>query len=66
MRREVADLQPDQCAILGWSFVVLELEDEALLLHLMRALCEHINDMDDSGLRQTHQASSSRPLTLVA
>jgi len=55
LRRETRDLLPDQCAILGWSFVVLELQDGALLLHLLEGLVMHIKEMDESGLRQTHQ-----------
>jgi hypothetical protein len=35
LRRDPRDLLPDQCAILGWSFVVLELDDEVFLGHLL-------------------------------
>lgn len=55
LARQPAELLPEQSAILCWSCVVLDLVDGALLGHLLHSIRVNMPQMDESGLRQTHQ-----------
>uniref|UniRef100_A0A7S0UB28 RAP domain-containing protein n=2 Tax=Hemiselmis andersenii TaxID=464988 RepID=A0A7S0UB28_HEMAN len=51
----VADMRPEEIAVIAWSSSVLHLTDERLIRFLIGGIDEHIDGMETNFLRQAHQ-----------